>query len=86
MRQFFATNLSEAALQRRPIDERLQAYQQMYSNLGGMEFKKILKVGKGLMTILVKRGKGELQEFEFEFTAPEPLKINGIGNQTSNQQ
>lgn len=86
MRAFFAANLSEESAKRRPMDDRLQAYRQMYNNLGGMEFKKVLKTEKSLLAILVKRTKGEWQKFEFEFTAEKPAKLNGIGNQTADAQ
>lgn len=86
MRAFFAANLSEDAAKRRPMEDRLQAYRQMFANLGGMEFKKVLTAEKSLLVILVKRRKGEWQKFEFEFTAGQPPKLNGIGNQTVDAQ
>jgi hypothetical protein len=86
MRDFFVTNLSEEALRRRPLQERLQAYREMFGNLAGLELKRVLTAPAHSIAILVKRGKGEWQKFDFEFSTQPPYKLSGVANQTAEAQ
>ena len=83
MKEFFTANLSKESLRRRPIEERLQVYRQMFNNLGGIELKEVLAVAPNSISILTKRSKGEWQRFEFEFTSQPPIKLLGVANQTA---
>jgi hypothetical protein len=82
MRGFYAANLSEEAAKRRPIEARLEVYQQMFANLGGIELKQVLNAADSI-SILIKREKGEWQRFDFEFSPPSPDKLSGFANQTA---
>jgi hypothetical protein len=82
MREFYTTNLSDEAVKRRPVDDRLEGYRQMFNNLGAMDLKQVLKAGGNSISILVKREKGEWQRFEFEFSSQAPGKLSGFFNQT----
>ncbi len=83
MKDFFIANLSEESLRRRPIEERLQVYRQMFNNLGGIELKEVVAVAPNSISILTKRSKGEWQKFEFEFTLQPPIKLESVANQTA---
>lgn len=79
MSEFQNNNLTAAALQRRTDAERQQMYQQIYSNLGGLELKRVMEVTNGAITVLFLAKTKMWATLSFEIETQPPHKITGLG-------
>lgn len=75
MRKFFTENLTPG----RPIEDRLQAYRQIYNNMGTLEVQRILRDGNTSITLFVRASKAGKAKLQFELEAQPPHRIKGLG-------
>jgi D-alanyl-D-alanine carboxypeptidase len=75
MRDFFSVSVADSALERRPVDKRVEIYQEMYANTGGLELRKIVEVTDNSITGLFHTGKDEWRRITFEFDPQPPHKL-----------
>ncbi len=78
MREFSLKCVSEEALNRRPMDERLQMYTQMKGQLGDIRPYRLLMADSGSMNILVRGANDQWFTFSFQFEPVPPHKLLGI--------
>ncbi|HJQ70118.1 MAG TPA: serine hydrolase domain-containing protein [Blastocatellia bacterium] len=78
MREFFANNVAPAALERRPIDARLQVYRQMRDEFQTLDLRRIVKADDASITVLLQTKSGDWLEVGFEFEATPPHKLVGF--------
>ena len=74
MRKFMETNIASEALTRRPIDDRLQIYHQMLSEMQTITLKKIVAASDSTITSLVTAKGGAWFSFTFLFD-PSPARF-----------
>jgi CubicO group peptidase (beta-lactamase class C family) len=78
MRAFFDENVAPAALQRRPVEARMEIYREMRSNMEAIELRRISETSNGAVTILIQTKKGEWFELGFQFEQEPPYKLLGL--------
>ena len=78
MRDFLAENVSAQALERRPIEARLEVYRQMRGNRGTIEVGRVLEARDTAVTLLMRSSQGGWFELGFEFEQAEPHKLVGL--------
>jgi CubicO group peptidase (beta-lactamase class C family) len=78
MRAFFAENVSQAALARRSIDERVGIYREMRGNMETIELRRVMETREDAVTVLIRTKKGEWFEIGFQFEAEAPHKLLGL--------
>jgi len=78
MRQFFADNISAAALAQRPIDARIEIYKEMRGNMGELQFRRVREASESAVTVLFQTTKGGWFEIGFLFEPQPPHKFLGL--------
>ena len=78
MRAFISANVSEDALRRRSIDERLQIYKEMLANMKSFELNRVIEDSSSSVTGLFRSGNGEWLEIGFQFEPESPHKLLGL--------
>lgn len=75
MRAFFAENVSQAALARRSVDERVGVYREMRANMEAMELRRVISAKTDAVTVLIQTKKGQWFEIGFQFEPDPPHKF-----------
>lgn len=78
MRAFFANNVAQAGLERRPIDARIKIYREMYGNIEALELRRILSVADDSIRVLFHTKKDEWRNITFQFDPQPPHKLFGL--------
>jgi CubicO group peptidase (beta-lactamase class C family) len=78
MRSFITSNVSEAALKRRSVDERLAVYREMRGNMGTIELVKVLEVTPSTITGIFRTRSGGSSKIGFAFETEPPQKLLGL--------
>jgi len=75
MKEFFLTNLSNAALAARPVEPRLDFYRQVKSGMSSLEANSIVATGAHKLTVSATAKNGATPELRFEMDEAEPQKL-----------
>jgi CubicO group peptidase (beta-lactamase class C family) len=78
MRDYFAAHLAKDALQKTPMEMRLDRYRQMRDRIGSLEIQRVNQARDGSVSLLARGSKGPLLQLEFEFEPVEPFGLLGI--------
>ena len=78
MREFFLKYSSEDALQKVPMDQRIDRYRQMHERLGALELRKVNESDKDHLSALFQSGSGNLVNIDFEFEKSAPFGLLGL--------
>ncbi len=78
MDRFQQEHMASQVLQKRSKDQRMARYHEVRSQIGTIEFQKVLNTGNGNFSILARSGKGEWLQFNFEFEKDPPHGLLGI--------
>ncbi len=78
MRQYFANNISAAALEQRPIDARIEIYREMRGNMGLLQVRRVKEASESAVTVLFQTTKGGWFEIGFQFEPQPPHKFLGL--------
>jgi len=78
IKAFFSNFASKEALQKTPLDVRLDRYRQMRGRLQSLEPKKLADARDNFVSVVAKTGAGELVRLDFEFEAAAPFGLLGI--------
>ncbi|MFT3883365.1 MAG: hypothetical protein QM703_27400 [Gemmatales bacterium] len=77
---YITENVAPAALERRPLKDRLQVYQNIFEETGGIKPVKTLAASDDKATIRAKAKKGKTLELTFDFEPKPPHKLLGVQN------
>lgn len=75
---FIMENVAAAALERRPLKERLAVYQDILEDTGGISPVKVLATSDDKTTLRAKTRNGEMLELTFEFEPKPPHKLISV--------
>ncbi len=78
MRAFISTHVSEVALKRRSIDERIRIFKGMLENIKSLELQRVLKAANDEIVVVFRSGKGQWLEIGFAFETAPPHKFIGL--------
>lgn len=78
MKAFFSGFISKEALQKTPLDVRLDRYRQMRGRLQSLEPQKLADARDNFVSVVARTGAGELVRLDFEFEAAAPFGLLGI--------
>jgi len=78
MKAFFANFTAKAALEKTPLDVRLDRYRQMRDRLQSLEPRKLADARDNFVSVVARTGAGELVRLDFEFEAAAPFGLLGI--------
>ncbi|HQR08451.1 MAG TPA: serine hydrolase domain-containing protein [Gemmatales bacterium] len=75
---YITENVASAALERRPLKERLEVYQNIFEETGGLQPTKVLAATDEKTTLRAKAKNGQTLEFTFEFEHKPSHKLISI--------
>ena len=75
MREFFTNNVAPVALEQRPVEARLEVFQEMRGEFGNLELKRVSSSDESQVTILARAQKSGWLEIGFEFEPKPPHKM-----------
>ncbi|MGA2533729.1 MAG: serine hydrolase domain-containing protein [Candidatus Aminicenantales bacterium] len=78
MKAFFSSFTSKEALQKTPLDVRLDRFRQMRGRLQSLEPQKLADARDNFVSVVARTGAGELVRLDFEFEAAAPFGLLGI--------
>lgn len=78
MRAFVSANVSDGALKRRSLDERVQIYKEMLANMKSLELNRVSASTPSEITCLFRTGNGQWVEIGFQFEPESPHKLLGL--------
>ncbi len=78
MRAFMTNNVSEPALKRRSVDERMGIFREMRGNMGTIELAKVLEVTPSSISGLFRTRGGGSSKIDFLFETEPPNKLLGL--------
>ena len=78
MKAFFSNFSAKEALQKTPLDARLDRYRQMRGRLQSLKPQKLADARDNFVSVVAKTGAGELVRLDFEFEAAAPFGLLGI--------
>ncbi|HXG92243.1 MAG TPA: serine hydrolase domain-containing protein [Blastocatellia bacterium] len=78
IRAFIASNVSKEGLERRSLDERLNIYREMRSNMESITPRRIIETSESRITILFETKRGDWFEIGFLFEPQSPHYLQGL--------
>jgi CubicO group peptidase (beta-lactamase class C family) len=77
-REFINTHVAKSALEKVSIDERMKRYQEIRSNLGGFELRRVVESGHTSIQILAITKRGEEVQVSFELEPQSPYGLLSV--------
>lgn len=78
MRRFFAENVGAELLARRTINQRMDIYRDIKSEMGSIQLRRVVEASPWAITVLVQSQNGDWFEFGFQFEAEPPHRFAGL--------
>jgi len=78
MREFITSHTAKDALQKTPVEARMDRYRQMRSRLGSIELRKLVSSRADFVSVIARTSKGPVVRLEFQFEPVEPFGLLGI--------
>ena len=78
MREFFTGHTAKDALQKTPVEARMDRYRQMRDRLGSIELRKLVESRADFVSVIARTSDGPIVRLEFQFEAAEPFGLLGI--------
>ena len=78
MREFFAGHTAKEALQKTPVEVRMDRYRQMRDRLGSIELRKLIESRADFVSVIARTSDGPIVRLEFQFEPTEPFGLLGI--------
>jgi len=78
MREFFAGHIAKGALQKTPVEARMERYKQMHDRLGSLELQKLVESRSDFVSVVARTENGPIVRLEFQFEPTEPFGLLGI--------
>ncbi|MCJ7644369.1 MAG: beta-lactamase family protein [Candidatus Aminicenantes bacterium] len=78
MREFFAGHIAKGALQKTPVEARMERYKQMHDRLGSLELQKLVESRSDFVSVVARTANGPFVRLDFQFEPAEPFGLLGI--------
>jgi CubicO group peptidase (beta-lactamase class C family) len=78
MREFITGHNSKDALQKTPLEVRMDRYRQMRNRLGSLELRKVVESRADFVSVVARTENGPIVRLEFQFEPAEPFGLLGI--------
>jgi len=78
MREFIIGHTAKDALQKTPVEVRMDRYRQMRSRLGSIELRKLVSSRADFVSVIARTSNGPMIRLEFQFEPAEPFGLLGI--------
>jgi len=78
MREFITGHTAKDALEKTPVEARLDRYRQMRGRLGSIELRKLVESRADFVSIIARTSNGPTVRLEFQFEPVEPFGLLGI--------
>jgi D-alanyl-D-alanine carboxypeptidase len=78
MREFFAGHIAKGALQKTPVEARMERYKQMRDRLGSLELQKLVESRSDFVSVVARTENGPFVRLDFQFEPAEPFGLLGI--------
>jgi len=78
VREFFTGHTAKDALQKTPVEVRLDRYRQMRYRLGSLEIRKLVESREDFVSVIAWTSAGPIIRMDFQFEPAEPFGLIGI--------
>lgn len=78
MREFFTGHTAKDALQKTPVETRMERYKQMHDRLGSLELQKLVESRSDFVSVVARTENGPFVRLDFQFELAEPFGLLGI--------
>ncbi|TRZ86633.1 hypothetical protein D4R89_10805, partial [bacterium] len=78
MREFFTGHTAKDALQKTPVETRMDRYRQMRDRLGSIELRKLVESRSDFVSVVARTENGPFVRLDFQFEPAEPFGLLGI--------
>lgn len=78
MREFITGHAAKDALQKTPVEARMDRYRQMRDRLGSIELRKLVESRADFVSVIARTSDGPIVRLEFQFEPAEPFGLLGI--------
>jgi len=78
MREFFTGHTAKDALQKTPVETRMERYKQMHDRLGSLELQKLVESRSNFVSVVARTENGPFVRLDFQFEPAEPFGLLGI--------
>jgi len=78
MREFITGHTAKNALQKTPVEVRMDRYRKMRDRLGSIELRKLVESRADFVSVIARTSDGPIVRLEFQFESTEPFGLIGI--------